>query len=122
MNKIAIIGAAVAIVTAYLFGYSTAETKGELKLEQYKTELTEAATAAQNAIKADYEKRLQNLNADLNSIRDNNNKRLRELEQYKRRAVNMDTCNRERERLARAAIGLENVAERAVGYLEQCRE
>ena len=122
MDKKIIIGALVAIVGAYFFGYSNAETKATLEFEQYKNEQEQAANAAQEKIKADYDKRLKNLSADLERIRNDNANRLRELEQFKRRAVDLDTCRSERERLASVAVGLEDVASRAIGYLKSGRE
>lgn len=122
MDKKIIIAAVIAIAGAYFFGYSNAETQAALEFEQYKNEQEQAANAAQEKIKADYEKRLENLSADLERIRNDNDKRLRELEQFKRRAVNLETCRSERERLASVAVGLEDVASRAIGYLKSGRE
>lgn len=122
MDKKIIIVALVAIAGAYFFGYSNAKTKAALEFEQYKNEQEQAANAAQDKIRADYEKRLKNLSADLERIRDDNANRVRELEQFKRRAVNLDTCRSERERLASVAVGLEDVASRAIGYLKSGRE
>lgn len=122
MDKKIIIAAVIAIAGAYFFGYSNAETKAALEFEQYKNEQEKAANAAQEKIKADYEKRLENLSADLERIRNDNDKRLRELEQFKRRSVDLDACRSERERLASVAVGLEDVASRAIGYLKSGRE
>lgn len=122
MDKKIIIAAVIAIAGAYFFGYSNAETQAALEFEQYKNEQEQAANAAQEKIKADYEKRLENLSADLERIRNDNDKRLRELEQFKRRSVSLETCRSERERLASVAVGLEDVASRAVGFIKSCRE
>lgn len=122
MDKKIIIAAVIAIAGAYFFGYSNAETKAALEFEQYKNEQEKAANAAQEKIKADYEKRLENLSADLERIRNDNDKRLRELEQFKRRSVDLETCRSERERLASVAVGLEDVASRAIGFIKSCRE
>lgn len=122
MDKKIIIAAVIAIAGAYFFGYSNAETQAALEFEQYKNEQEQAANAAQEKIKADYEKRLENLSADLERIRNDNDKRLRELEQFKRRSVSLETCRSERERLASVAVGLEDVASRAIGFIKSCRE
>ena len=122
MDKKIIIAAVIAIAGAYFFGYSNAETKAALEFEKYKNEQEQAANAAQEKIKADYEKRLENLSADLERIRNDNANRVRELEQFKRRAVNLETCRSERERLASVAVGLEDVASRAISYLKSGRE
>lgn len=118
MDKKIIIAAVIAIAGAYFFGYSNAETQAALEFEQYKNEQEQAANAAQEKIKADYEKRLKNLSADLERIRNDNDRRLRELEQFKRRAVNLEACRRDRADLAGLAIRGESLLKRAESYLK----
>lgn len=122
MDKKIIIAAVIAIAGAYFFGYSNAETKAALEFEQYKNEQEKAANAAQEKIKADYEKRLENLSADLERIRNDNDKRLRELEQFKRRSVDLDACRSDRADLAGLAIRGESLLKRAESYLKSGRE
>lgn len=111
-------GIIVAVIGAYFFGYEKAETEGELALESLKKANAEAVIAAQNEVRKNYEKRLETLTADLDRVRSDNAVRLRQLEKFRSADRDLETCRRDRERLAGVAVGLEDVARRAVTYLD----
>lgn len=118
----AVVGALALAVGAYFFGYSNARTKGELAIETMKKENAEAIVTAQQEVKKDYEKRMQALQSELARVRNSTDKRVRELERFKASAsTDLATCNDLRNRLATTAVGLEEVADRAISMLESCR-
>lgn len=114
----AIVGAIALAVGAYFFGYSNAETKGELALESLKKAQAEAIVAAQQEVKKDYEKRMQTLAADLERVRSDNANRVQQLAKFSATRRDLQTCHDERNRLATIAVGLEEVADRAITRLE----
>ena len=112
-------GVVVAIVAAvYLIGYKHAESEGEAVLESLKLEHAKAIIEAQEKEKANYEKTIQSLIADLDRARSERDNRMHELESFRSRATDHATCTSQRDRLARIAVGLEDVAKRAVLYIE----
>lgn len=114
----AIVGAIALAVGAYFFGYSNAETKGELAMESLKKAQAEAIVAAQQEVKKDYEKRMQTLAADLERVRSDNASRMQQLAKFSATRRDLQTCHDERNRLATIAVGLEEVADRAITRLE----
>lgn len=114
----AIVGAIALAVGAYFFGYSNAETKGELALESLKKAQAEAIVAAQQEVKKDYERRMQTLAADLERVRSDNANRVQQLAKFRATRRDLQTCHDERNRLATIAVGLEEVADRAITRLE----
>ena len=109
--------AVVAIVGAYFFGYSVAETEGELALESLKKENAEAVITAQNEVKKDYEARMQNLMADLERVRSDNAQRVRQLEQFRNGGRELEACRRDRGDLAGLAVEAESLLGEADSYL-----
>lgn len=109
--------AVVAIVGAYFFGYSVAETEGELALESLKKANAEAVITAQNEVKKDYEARMQNLMADLERVRSDNAQRLRQLEAFRNANRDLEACRRDRSDLAGLAIRGEELLGQADSYL-----
>ena len=115
--KILIIVAVSAIIAAYVMGYSNARTKGRLEIERIKTDQAAAVAAAQEEVKKDYEQRMQSLSADLERVRNDNSERVRQLAKFRAADRDLAACRRDRDRLATVAVGLEDVASRAVSYL-----
>ena len=115
--KILIIVAVSAVIAAYVFGYSNARTKGRLEIERMKTDQAAAVAAAQDEVRKDYEKRMQSLSADLERVRNDNSERVRQLAKFRAADRDLAACRRDRDRLATVAVGLEDVASRAVSYL-----
>lgn len=115
-NKILIGAAVVAVIGAYFFGYSVAETEGELEIERLKTERAAVVQAAQDEVRKDYEARMQSLMADVERIRNDNVERLRQLEQFRNAGRDLDTCRRERSELAGLAVRGESLLKRADAY------
>lgn len=114
--KYGLIAAAVGLV--YLTGYHHAETEGERKLEEVKVAHSKAIIAAQEAEKVKYEETIKGLLADLDSVRGEHDRRMHELQNFRARATDHETCTRQRADLARVAVELERVASRALTYLE----
>ena len=114
--KYGLIAAAVGLV--YLTGYHHAETEGERKLEEVKVAHSKAIIAAQEAEKVKYEETIKGLLADLDSVRGEHDRRMHELQNFRARATDYGTCRRQRDSLARIAVGLESVASRAILFIE----
>ena len=111
--------AAIAAVVAglYLTGYYHAQTKGELALEEMKMAHAKAIIEAQEQEKANYEKRVQSLVAELNGLRNQYDSRMHELEGFRTRGVDLETCRRERSDLASLAVRGEELLKQASLYL-----
>ena len=114
--KYGLIAAAIGLV--YTVGYKHAESEGEAVLESLKMQHAQAIIDAQKKEQANYEKTIQALIADLDRARSERNDRMLELESFRARATDNETCSRQRSDLARVAVGLESVASRAILYLE----
>lgn len=116
-------GAVAAVIAAiYLAGYKHAESEGEAVLESLKVQHAQAIIAAQKEEKAKYEESIKSLTSSLERLRTEHNDRLHELKNFRERATDHDTCNRQRSDLARIAVELERVADRAIVYLEGGRK
>ena len=119
--KLVAVGAVVSLIAAwfcYSRGYDRAKTEGELALEQLKLAQAQAVIDAQNKVKSEYEKQIQNLNAALASVRSDNAHRLRQLEQFRNTSTDLATCRRQRDDLSRLAVRGEGLLKRADAYLE----
>ena len=111
-------GVVVAVVaTVYLMGYSHAETEGKRAMESLKMQHAQAIIDAQKREKANYEKTIQSLIADLDRARSERDNRMHELESFRSRATDNETCRRQRSDLARIAVRLEGVASRAILFI-----
>lgn len=108
----------LAVGAVYIAGYSHAEYKGELAIEEIKQAHTQAIFDAQEKEKAKYEKDIASLVASLERLRNQHDDRLHELEDFRNAGRDMETCRRERNDLATVAVGLEKVATTAIIYLE----
>ena len=109
----------VAIVAAiYLIGYKHAQTEGERAIEALKLEHANAIISAQEKERAKYEQTIQSLISDLDRARSERDDRMHELESFRSRATDHATCTSQRDRLARIAVGLESVANRAILFIK----
>ena len=112
-------GVIIAVVGAvYLVGYKHAETEGELAIEALKNEHAALIIDAQKKEQAKYEETIKSLTSALDRARTERDGRMHELENFRASATDNETCRRQRSRLARVAVGLEDVAKRAVLYIE----
>ena len=107
----------ILLLGAYLLGYNNAETEGELALEELKLAQARAVINAQNEVKLQYETQIKNLNAALASARSDSANRLRQLEKFRSASRDMETCTRERNKLAGLAVRGEELLKRADAYL-----
>lgn len=108
------VGLLVAAVAAHIcyglgFDHGTAEAEARQ---------ADAVKIAQNKVKKDYEKRIQELSASLERVRADNAQRLRELNDFNNARTNLATCRRDRRDLGRLAVRGEELLERADSYLE----
>ena len=118
--KIGLIAAAVVIGIAFScfsLGYDKARAEGELALEQLKLAQAQAVIDAQNEVKSEYEKQIQNLNAALASARSDSANRMQQLEQFRHANRDLETCRRDLNDVSAVAVGLESIALRADSYL-----
>ena len=109
---------ALAVVAVYLTGYRKAETEGELVLESLKLEHAKAIIEAQENEKAKYEETVKGLVAALNELQLKHNDRVRELENFRASATDLDTCHRQRSDLAELAVRGEELLHEASIYLD----
>ena len=78
----------------------------------------DAVKIAQNEVKKDYEKRIQELTASLERVRIDNAQRLRQLDDFNNTRTSLATCRRDRSRLGRLAVRGEELLRRADSYFE----
>ena len=109
---------ALAVVAVYLTGYRKAETEGELVLESLKLEHAKAIIEAQENEKAKYEETVKGLVAALNELQLKHNDRVRELENFRASATDLETCHRQRSDLAELAVEGEQLLHEASIYLD----
>lgn len=102
----------------YVWGYRTAETKCALEFEQYKTAQTDANKVIQEQIRIEYEKKIETLNANFERLRDDNNKRMRQLQAYRERERNLETCSRDLDTVTELAVEGERLLKEADGFIE----
>lgn len=108
------IGLIVAAIAAHIcydkgFDHGIAEAEARQAL---------AVESAQTEVKKDYEKRIQELSASIERLRDDNAQRLRQLDDFNNTRTSLATCRRDRRDLARLAVRGEDLLKRADSYLE----
>ncbi|MBM6929341.1 hypothetical protein [Parasutterella secunda] len=81
-----------------------------------------AVEIAQKEVKKNYEKRVEELAASLERVRNDNAQRLRELNEFSHARTSLETCRRERGELARLAVRGEELLNRADSYLKALRK
>lgn len=112
-------GIVVAVVaTIYLIGYKHAQTEGERAIEELKNAHAQAIIEAQTKEQKKYEETIATLTSALDRARSERDGRLREFESFRSRETDYETCRSQRDRLARIAVGLEDVASRAILFIE----
>ena len=112
-------GLIVAVVGfVYWTGYQHAESEGEAVLESIKVQHAQAIIDAQNEEKKKYEETISNLTSALDRVRGERDSRVYELESFRARETDYGTCRRQRDSLARIAVGLEDIASRAILFIE----
>lgn len=108
---IGLVVAAIAALYCYNLGFDHGSAN-EKKMQQ------EVALIVQNNIKRDYEKRIQDLSASLELIRNEHAERLRQLNNFSHARTDLATCRRDRSELARLAVRGEKLLKRADSYFE----
>lgn len=102
---------------SYDLGYEKAKVEGELQIETLKLTQAEEVISAQNRVKIEYEKQIQNLNAALASARSDSANRLRQLEKFRGASTDLATCRRQRDQLSGLAVEGESLLREADAYL-----
>lgn len=108
------IGLFVAAIAAH-FCYDTGFDHGFAEAEARQAD---AVKIAQNEVKKDYEKRIQELSASLELLHFDNAKRLRQLDDFNNTRTSLAACRRDRSRLSRLAVRGEELLRRADSYFE----
>lgn len=108
------IGLFVAAIAAHIcydmgFDHGTAEAEARH---------ASAVEIAQTEVKKDYEKRIQELSASIERLRDDNAQRLRQLNDFNNTRTSLATCRRDRRDLGRLAVRGEELLRRANSYIE----
>lgn len=117
-TKIGILSFAAGLLCMGLVGYFCYDAgydHGKAKAEAMQSS---AVANAQRKVKQDYEIQIKELTASLERVRNDNAKRLRELNEFSNARTNLETCRRERGQLARLAVRGEELLKRADSYLE----
>ena len=109
-----VIGLFVAVLAAH-FCYDIGFDHGTAEAEARQASAVEIA---QIEVKKDYEKRIQELSASIERLRDDNAQRLRELNDFSHAKTDLATCHRDRRDLSRLAVRGEELLKRADAYLE----
>lgn len=104
---VAAIAAHVCYDTGFDHGFAEAEARQ-----------ADAVKIAQNEVKKDYEKRIQELSASLERLHFDNAKRLRQLDDFNNTRTSLAACRRDRSRLSRLAVRGEELLRRADSYFE----
>lgn len=108
----------IAIGLVYTVGYQHAQTEGERAIEELKNAHAQAIIDAQTKEQKKYEETIATLTSALDRARSERDDRLREFESFRSRETDYGTCRSQRDRLARIAVGLEDVASRAILFIE----
>lgn len=103
--------AAIAAHFCYDFGFDHGFAEAEARQ-------ADAVKIAQNEVKKDYEKRIQELSASLERLHFDNAKRLRQLDDFNNTRTSLAACRRDRSRLSRLAVRGEELLRRADSYFE----
>lgn len=109
---------AAALYLSYRWGYSVAETEGLLALETLEKENAQEVIKAQAVAKEKYERQIKDLVDARAAERQHYVERLREFEKFRSAGTDLATCRRDRDRLARVAIGFESLTIRAINDLK----
>lgn len=112
-----VIGLFVAALAAH-FCYDLGFDHGTAEAEARQASAVEIA---QNEVKKDYEKRVQELTVAIERLRSDNAKRLRQLDDFNYARTDLATCRRDRRDLGRLAVRGEELLKRADSYLESLK-
>lgn len=103
--------AAIAAHICYDAGFDHGTAQAEVRQ-------ADAVKIAQNEVKRDYEKRIQELTASLERVRIDNAQRLRQLDDFNNTRTSLAACRSDRRDLGRLAVRGEGLLKRADSYLE----
>lgn len=116
--KIGSVSFAIGLFVAAIAAHICYDTGFDHGIAEAEARYASAVKIAQNEVKKDYEKRIQELSASLERLRSDNAQRLRELGDFSHARTDLATCRRDRGELARLAVRGEELLRRADSYLE----
>lgn len=117
LEKIKSLLPVLALIIGAIAGYSYAANCYEREIAELQLAQAQAVRDAQNSVRIDYERRMQNLSASLERVRSDNALRMRQLENFNHARTDLESCRRDRSRLARLAVRGEELLHRADSYL-----
>ncbi len=117
-TKIGILSFACGLLCTGLVGYFCYDAGYDHGKAEAEAMQSAAVANAQRKVKQDYEIQIKELTASLERVRNDNAKRLRELNDFNNARTDLATCRRERGQLARMAVRGEELLKRADSYLE----
>lgn len=117
-TKIGILSFACGLLCTGLVGYFCYDAGYDHGKAEAEAMQSAAVANAQRKVKQDYEIQIKELTASLERVRNDNAKRLRELNDFSNARTDLATCRRERGQLARMAVRGEELLKRADSYLE----
>lgn len=116
--KIAGIGFMIGLFVTAIAAHFCYDTGFDHGFAEAESRQADAVKIAQNEVKKDYEKRIQELSVSIERLRDDNAQRLRELNDFSHAKTDLATCRRDRRDLGRLAVRGEELLRRADSYLE----
>ena len=116
--KIAGIGFMIGLFVAAIAAHICYDTGFNHGFAEAESRQAAAVKIAQNEVKKDYEKRIQELSASLERLHFDNAKRLRQLDDFNNTRTSLAACRRDRSRLSRLAVRGEELLRRADSYFE----
>lgn len=103
---------------SYYFGYSVAETEGELAMTQLEKSLSQKSLDMQEEVRREYEKKQKELVANFDAERDRDAYRLRQLQRKLRAQGDLEAVTGERDRCLALATRGEQLLYRADGFID----
>lgn len=116
--KIGGIGFVIGLIVAAIAAHICYDKGFDHGIAEAEARHASAVEIAQTEVKKDYEKRIQELSASIERLRDDNAQRLRELNDFSHAKTDLATCRRDRRDLGRLAVRGEELLRRADSYLE----
>lgn len=116
--KIGGIGFVIGLIVAAIAAHICYDKGFDHGIAEAEARHASAVEIAQTEVKKDYEKRIQELSASIECLRDDNAQRLRQLNDFSHARTDLAACRRDRRDLGRLAVRGEELLRRADSYLE----
>lgn len=116
--KIGSVGFVIGLFVAAIVAHICYDTGFDHGIAEAEARYASAVEIAQTEVKKDYEKRIQELSASIERLRDDNAQRLRQLDDFNHARTDLATCRSDRRDLGRLAVRGEELLKRADSYFE----